>query len=149
MFRNAKAAVDFYKMFLCVHEIPVPTIACINGTAAGGGMCLALACDVRIIASTAKIGFPFPKLGIHPGMGASVLLPRLIASQQATFLLLSGRFLTGTEAVDSGLALTHVEKDSVFDASLQYAKDMTTGSPIATQSCLATLRQAKVRLSLR
>ena len=78
---NAKTMVDFYKRFLSVSKIPVPTIAAINGSASGAGLCMTLACDFRIASDKAKLGFTFTKLGIHPGMGCSTLLPRLVNQQ--------------------------------------------------------------------
>lgn len=66
-FLNSSIMVDFYNRFLSVRKIPVPTICAINGSAIGAGMCMTLACDMRIAASNAKLGFTFSKLGIHPG----------------------------------------------------------------------------------
>jgi enoyl-CoA hydratase/carnithine racemase len=66
-FLNSSIMVDFYNRFLSVRKIPVPTICAINGSAIGAGMCMTLACDMRIAATNAKIGFTFSKLGIHPG----------------------------------------------------------------------------------
>ena len=58
----------FYERFLCVRKLPVPVIAAINGAAIGAGACFATACDMRVAAAGAKIGFTFPTLGLHPGM---------------------------------------------------------------------------------
>ena len=102
-FKNSRIMVDFYNRFLCVRNIPVPTIAAINGAAIGAGMCMTLACDFRIAAPKAKLGFTFTKLGIHPGMGASVLLPRLVRHETAALLLLTGDVVDGSTAKDMGL----------------------------------------------
>ncbi|MEO8605486.1 MAG: enoyl-CoA hydratase/isomerase family protein, partial [bacterium] len=60
---------EFYKRYLSVATLPIPTVAAINGHAIGAGMCFALGCDLRIAAADAKMGMTFTKLGIHPGMG--------------------------------------------------------------------------------
>src|SRR5262249_50823748 len=62
---------DFYKRYLAIHSLPMPTIAAINGHAIGAGLCIALACDLRIAVADAKMGMTFAKLGIHPGMGGT------------------------------------------------------------------------------
>ncbi len=109
-FKNSDVMVDFYNRFLCIRNIGVPTVAAINGAAIGAGMCMTLACDVRIASSNAKLGFTFTKLGIHPGMGSSVLLPRLVSQEVASYLLLSGTIISGEEARQKGLVLEAVDK---------------------------------------
>lgn len=109
-FKNSTIMVDFYNRFLCIREVGVPTIAAINGAAIGAGMCMTLACDMRIASSTAKLGFTFAKLGIHPGMGSSLLLPRLVSQETASYLLLSGAIISGEEAKQRGLVLEAVPK---------------------------------------
>jgi enoyl-CoA hydratase len=88
---NRATMIQFYNLFLHIRKLRVPTIAAINGHAIGAGMCMTLACDFRIAADNAKIGFTFAKLGIHPGMGASLLLPRVISEQRANYYLLTGK----------------------------------------------------------
>ena len=68
----------FYRMYLSVRDLAVPTIAALNGPAIGAGLCVALACDLRIVAREAKLALNFTKLGIHPGMAATWTLPRII-----------------------------------------------------------------------
>ncbi len=67
--------LPFYRTWLSIRELEVPTIAAVNGPAIGAGMCLALACDLRYAASAAKLGVPFTRLGMHAGMAATWLLP--------------------------------------------------------------------------
>jgi enoyl-CoA hydratase/carnithine racemase len=109
-YANKLTMIKFYNLFLCVKDIPVPTIAAINGAAIGAGMCMTLACDFRIAAHESKIGFTFAKLGIHPGMGASYLLPRVISSQLASDYLLTGKIVSGDIAKRDGLVLDAVPK---------------------------------------
>jgi enoyl-CoA hydratase/carnithine racemase len=61
-FLNSLIMVDFYNSFLCIRNVGVPTIAAVNGAAIGAGLCMTLACDIRIVSSTAKLGFTFPKV---------------------------------------------------------------------------------------
>eukprot|EP00595_Chromulina_sp_UTEXLB2642_P000085 CAMPEP_0196761958 /NCGR_PEP_ID=MMETSP1095-20130614/1278_1 /TAXON_ID=96789 ORGANISM="Chromulina nebulosa, Strain UTEXLB2642" /NCGR_SAMPLE_ID=MMETSP1095 /ASSEMBLY_ACC=CAM_ASM_000446 /LENGTH=178 /DNA_ID=CAMNT_0042112103 /DNA_START=213 /DNA_END=749 /DNA_ORIENTATION=- len=135
--------IDFYNSFLCIKNIPVPTIAVINGAAIGAGLCMTLACDIRIANENAKLGFTFPKLGIHPGMGASILLPRLINQEIATHLLLSGDIISGKTANKNGLVLETCEKDNLNHRALEIALSYSKNSPIAVQSTAQTLRSTK------
>lgn len=107
---NSLIMLDFYNRFLCIRDIHVPTIAAINGAAIGAGLCMTLACDIRVVSDSAKLGFTFPKLGIHPGMGASVLLPRIVRQEVASHLLMSGDVFSGSDAKDYGLVLKSVSK---------------------------------------
>jgi enoyl-CoA hydratase len=75
---NAAEMRRFYARCLSLRNLPVPTIAALNGHAVGAGLCLALACDLRLAASKAKLGVNFATLGIHPGMGCSHFLPQYV-----------------------------------------------------------------------
>ena len=75
---NVTMMLAFYRRFLAVRRLPVPVVAAINGPAIGAGLCLALACDVRVAAASAQLGVTFTKLGLHPGMGATHFLPRIV-----------------------------------------------------------------------
>jgi enoyl-CoA hydratase len=78
---------SFYKLFLSVRDLPCPTIAAVNGAAIGAGLCVALACDVRVASGEAKLGLNFTALGLHPGMGATWTLPRLVGPALAAEIL--------------------------------------------------------------
>src|SRR5262245_45827780 len=90
----------FYEMYLCVLQLPVPTVARIHGSAIGAGLCLALACDVRIGERSARLGANFLRVGLHPGMGATLLLPHVVGAARAA------RLLHTAETVDGELAHT-------------------------------------------
>eukprot|EP00604_Paraphysomonas_vestita_P002399 CAMPEP_0174819668 /NCGR_PEP_ID=MMETSP1107-20130205/3052_1 /TAXON_ID=36770 /ORGANISM="Paraphysomonas vestita, Strain GFlagA" /LENGTH=178 /DNA_ID=CAMNT_0016033615 /DNA_START=310 /DNA_END=846 /DNA_ORIENTATION=+ len=135
--------IKFYNLYLSVRHLQVPTIAAINGHAIGAGMCMTLACDFRIAAENAKIGFTFTKLGIHPGMGASVLLPRLISPQRAFEYLLTGATVSGTTAQQHGLVLEAVPKNEVLPKAIQLAESLGVNAPIAVQTCIQSLRADK------
>jgi enoyl-CoA hydratase/carnithine racemase len=100
---------SFYNSFLSLLELKVPLIAAINGAAIGAGLCVACACDIRIATTNAKLGFTFLKLGLHPGMGATYLVPRIIGRSAATELLLTARVVDAQEAFRLGLVSNVVE----------------------------------------
>jgi enoyl-CoA hydratase/carnithine racemase len=87
----------FYGSFLSIREVPQVTIAKIHGTAVGAGLCLALACDLRVVADDAKLGFNFVRLGLNPGMAAWPLARAALGDARARELLFTGRLFTGRE----------------------------------------------------
>lgn len=101
--RNRELMEQFYERFLVVRKIPVPVIAAINGHAMGAALCLALACDLRVAVKEAKLGLNFVHLGLHPGMGATYLVPRLVGPARAAELLYGGKVLSAEEAERCGL----------------------------------------------
>jgi enoyl-CoA hydratase/carnithine racemase len=109
----------------------VPIIAAINGPAVGGGFGLALCCDVRIAAESARIGSIFIKRGLATDYGASYWLPRIVGVAKSYELLYSGRPLSGSEAVEAGLAMKVVPDADLMNESLAYAKDIAKGPPLA------------------
>jgi enoyl-CoA hydratase/carnithine racemase len=124
---------DFYSRFLSIRRLEVPTIAVINGHAIGAGLCFALGCDMRIAAREAKMGMTFVRLGIHPGMGATHLLPRLVGSAVACELLFSGRVFDAAEAARLGLVNRVVNGDALGDAARQLAEEIAGAGPIAVR----------------
>ncbi len=118
-----------------------PIVAAVHGPAIGGGVGLALVADFRVTCEAARFAVNFNRLGIHPGFGLSVTLPRLIGLQQATKLLFTGRRITGREAVDIGLADVLAPNDSVLPQALALAQEIAASAPLAVMSTRATLRQ--------
>lgn len=110
-----------YSGFLAVAECRLPTIAAVNGPAVGAGMNLALACDVRIAAESARFDTRFLKIGIHPGGGHTWMLHREMGWQAATAQVLFGKTLSGRQAEARGLAWECVADDGLMDASLAFA----------------------------
>jgi enoyl-CoA hydratase/carnithine racemase len=139
--RNRDAMRDFYGLFLAVRELPCPTVAAIQGAAIGAGLCVALACDLRIAARDAKLGLNFTRLGIHPGMGATWTLPRLVGPAHAADLLLTGRVIDGEEAARMGLVNRATAREAVLDEALGVAKELALGAPAAVRGA----RQALAR----
>jgi enoyl-CoA hydratase/carnithine racemase len=107
--------------FRWIPGAPFLVIAAVTGAALGAGCQLALACDIRIVADTARLGLREVRHGLIPDMGATSTLPRLIGRERALDLILTGRELTGTEAVAMGLALRACPEDMVATAAHEYA----------------------------
>jgi enoyl-CoA hydratase len=129
----------FYRRFLTVRDLPVPVIAAVNGHAVGAGLCVALACDLRIVAEDAKVGLNFARLGLHPGMGGSWLLPRTVDQQRAAAWLYTGRLVSGAEAAAAGMALSAVAADEVLPAALELAGEIASASPVVVRQLKRTL----------
>ena len=103
-----------------------PVIAAINGAAIGAALNVALLMDIVIVADDAKLRLPFTRIGVVPDANATWLLPRLVGTQRALELFLTGRFFTGAEAVEIGLALKAVPKDEVLSTALELAREIAT-----------------------
>ncbi len=133
---------SLYDPFLSILDIEVPTIAAIRGAAVGGGLGLALACDLRVVAEDARLHANFARLGIHPGMGISFFLPRLIGEQRAAEILFTGRPVAGTEAAQLGLALKAVPESSVETEAHELAARIAASAPEAVRLTKQSLRRA-------
>ncbi len=129
----------FYRMYLSVRDLPVPTIAAINGAAVGAGCCVSLGCDFRIVAKEAKVGLNFNRLGIHPGMAATWTLPRLVGPAHAAELLYTGKLVDGDEAARIGLANRAVPRDTVLEDALATASLIAEGAPQAIRGSKRSL----------
>jgi len=132
----------FYGLYLSVRELPCPTIAAVNGAAIGAGLCIALACDTRIAARDAKLGLNFTRLGIHPGMGATWTLPRIVGPAHAAELLFTGRILDGAEAERIGLVNRAVDRDAVLPEALEMARTMALSAPFAVRATKRALARS-------
>ncbi len=115
---NRRLMELFYAQFLSLRDIEVPVVAAINGVAIGAGCCLALACDLRIAVREAKLGLNFVHLGLHPGMGATYFLSRLVGPARASELLYTGRIFTAAEAEQYGL-VNHAVPEEKFEAEVE------------------------------
>jgi enoyl-CoA hydratase/carnithine racemase len=132
--KKAKASLApvmkrFYGDFLSIRGVPQVTIAKIHGTAVGAGLCLALACDLRVVAGDAKLGFNFVRLGLNPGMAAWPLARAAVGDARARDLLFTGRLFTGKDLHAWGgacaLAATPFELDGVC---AELAESVASGS---------------------
>jgi enoyl-CoA hydratase/carnithine racemase len=114
-----------------IGEIPRPVIAAINGVALGGGLELALACDLRIAADNARVGQPEILLGVIPGAGATQRLPRLVGPARAKELVWSGRQVKADEALAIGLVDRVVPAAELEDAALAWGASLASGAVVA------------------
>ena len=125
--------------FNAVARIPVPTIAAITGYALGGGLELALSCDLRIAATDAILGQPEILLGIIPGAGGTQRLSRLIGNSRAKDLIFTGRFVPADEALTLGLVNEVVEPNVVLTRALEVANLLAAGPGQAMQAAKAAI----------
>jgi enoyl-CoA hydratase/carnithine racemase len=122
---------------------PVPTIAAINGAALGGGLELALLCDLRIAAPHASFALPETSLGIIPAAGGTQYLPRIVGAAKARELILLGTRLSAAEALRIGLIHRICDAEvSVLDDTLAWITPITRGAPLAQHAALRALRAA-------
>jgi enoyl-CoA hydratase/carnithine racemase len=121
----------FRAAFDGVAAIPRPVIAAINGFALGGGLELALSCDLRIAADRARVGQPEILLGIIPGAGATQRLPRLVGPARAKEMIWSGRQVKADEALAIGLVDRVVPADELEDQALAWAAELASGAVVA------------------
>ena len=112
-----------------IATLPIPTIAAINGYALGGGLELALACDVRVASGKARLGLPEVSLGLLPGFGGTQRLSRLIGSGRALDLMLTARQVTAEEAL--GMGLVNYLADNALERARELAEQMLKIAPIA------------------
>jgi enoyl-CoA hydratase/carnithine racemase len=117
-----------------------PVIGAIQGAAVGGGLGLALVPDFRVASPEARFAANFVKLGIHQGFGLSVSLPRVIGQQAASMMLLTGRRLSGEEALELGLVDVLVPAESLRAEAMKLAQEIAENAPLALKSVRATLR---------
>lgn len=113
-----------------IRELPFPVIAAVHGAATGGGLSLALAADIRLLAPTAKLSAAFVKLGLSVGeLGTSYNLTRLVGPGMAAEIAFTGRLVGAAEAVRIGLANRIVPSDELFDEAVALARTIATNSP--------------------
>lgn len=111
-----------------IRVLPKPVIACLNGTTAGAGACIALAADIRLASDTAKIAFLFVKVGLAGAdMGAAYLLPRVVGLAKATELLFTGDFVSAAEAERIGLYNRVLPVDELDQATQELAQRLARG----------------------
>lgn len=131
-----------YVPFLRVLDIPVPVIGALNGHTVGGGLGLALVCDIRVGCQDSQYGANFAQLGFHPGMAITHLLPRAVGASRAAEMLYAGEKISGTQAAAWGLLSYAVPKDQVFERAWALADRIASNAPIAVRLTKQTLQPA-------
>jgi enoyl-CoA hydratase len=114
-------------------ELPMPTIAAIEGNALGGGLELALCCDLRIASDRAKLGLPEVRLAVTPGAGGTQRLPRVVGAARAKQLILTGAVLTADEALRIGLVTEVVPAGEAVARSTAIGEEIAQRGPIAVR----------------
>ena len=130
----------FYESFLGIRNLGVPLIAAINGHAIGAGLCVASGCDIRVAAEGAKLGMTFTRLGLHPGMGATWFLPRILGIAAASELLLTARIIEAADALRIGLVSKIVPVAEILSCADSIAAEILTCGPESVRQLLASLR---------
>ena len=125
-----------------LHAMDKPTICALNGSAAGYGMDLALGCDIRVMARSAKLAAAFVKRGVVPESGGTWLLPRLLGWSKAAELIFTGRTLSAVECLDWGLASHVVDDAAVADKARSIALEIAANAPLAVQAAKRMMRMA-------
>ncbi|MGI9038436.1 MAG: enoyl-CoA hydratase/isomerase family protein [Gemmatimonadota bacterium] len=147
-FKDAGAVEQYRSMqegniYSMMEEFPKPLIAMINGYCLGGGCELAMACDIRVASSRARLGQPEINLGIIPGGGGTQRLPRLVGEGQALRLILTGEMIGAEEAERIGLVEKVYAPEALRDETLKMALGIAARSPIALQAAKESVLVAR------
>jgi enoyl-CoA hydratase/carnithine racemase len=126
-----------------LHNIDTPTICALNGGAAGYGLDLALGCDLRVAADTAKLNSGFAKRGILPESGGTWLLPRMVGYAKAAEIAFTGRTLTAAEALELGIVNQVVSADELPKVAAELAAEIAANAPLAVRAIKRMMRAAE------
>jgi enoyl-CoA hydratase len=133
---------SIYEGFLRVLRSSLPTVAAVNGPAVGAGLNLALACDVRVAAASARFDTRFLRIGLHPGGGHAWMLDRAVGPQAAAAMVLFGAPVDGARAAEIGLAWACHPDDELIDQAVAFAARAATVPKALSAAAVATLREA-------
>jgi enoyl-CoA hydratase/carnithine racemase len=125
---------------IVLHEIDVPTICALNGGAAGYGMDLALGCDIRLAAASAKMAPAFTKRGVLPESGGTWLLPRLVGSSTAAEIFFTGETLDSSRLLELQLVSRVVADEELMPAALDLAGRIAANAPLAVRAAKRMMR---------
>lgn len=124
-----------------VQNLPVPVIAAINGAAFGGGMELALACDIRLASTTTKMGLTETSLGIIPGAGGTQRLPRIVGVSAAKELIFTARRIDAEEALKLGILNKITEADQLMNKALELAAEISRNAPLSLKAAKKAINE--------
>ena len=125
-----------------IETMPKPVIAAVNGFALGGGLEFALACHIRIASENAKLGLPEVKLGIIPGYGGTIRLPRVVGRGRALELILTGEMIDAQEAYRIGLVNRVVAQADLMATAEQMLKTIASNGPVAVALAIEAVDHA-------
>lgn len=127
--------------FTAVEDLPMPVIAAIEGAALGGGLELALACDLRICSESSLLGLPETSLAIIPGAGGTQRLPRVLGLTKAKELVYMAKRLSGKESEEIGLVTECVQDGQALQRAVEIAKRINLGGPVALRMAKAAINE--------
>ncbi|MFJ6208128.1 enoyl-CoA hydratase [Lysinibacillus sp. NPDC092081] len=139
----SKLASNGQQVFERVESFSKPIIAAIHGAALGGGLELAMSCHLRFVTESAKLGLPELQLGLIPGFGGTQRLPRYVGVAKAAEMMFTSEPISGTEAVQWGLANRAFTDEALLEETLKVAKKIAKKSPVALKAAIQTLQYAK------
>jgi enoyl-CoA hydratase len=142
--QNRRFMGDFYRSYLGILQVDVPTIAALNGHAIGAGLSMALGCDLRFASDRARLGVTYLNLGLHPGMGTTHLLPQMVGYAHAADMIFTGRLVDAEEALRIGLVSRVLSADQLLEASLAVAREIASKSPSGVRMAKRAIVQQKL-----
>ena len=138
---NAMQGINaLYVEAVRLFSIRKPIVVAVQGAAVGAGLGLALVGDFRVAAPEARFTANFVKLGFHPGFGITYTLPRVVGHQRAQLMCLTGRRITGEQALEWGLADELAPLDKLRETAMNMAREIAENAPLAVESTRATFR---------
>ena len=138
--------LPFYRTWLSLRELDIPSIVALNGAAVGAGGALALSADIRYAGRSAKFTVPFAQLGMAAGMATTFLLPEIAGVATARELLLTGRVCDADEMLRLGLVSAVYDDSELLDRTLEHAAQVAAGAPQAQRMHTVALREGHTSL---
>lgn len=139
---NQSQMLEFYCSFLDLLNLEIPVIAALQGYAVGAGCIVAAACDLRVAETNARFSTPFLRMGLFPGMGTTLFLPRAFGSK-AVEMLLTGMMVSAQEASDCGFVHRLVDEGQATLKALDLAREILQSAPGVTKNLLRQLRPSR------
>ncbi len=132
-----------HEIFSCIENFPVPLIAAINGVALGGGLELAICCDILIASEKAKFGLPETALGIVPGWGGLSRLPKIVGVGQAKKIIFTAEHIPAARAMEIGLVQEVAPPEQLMERAMEIAEKISKNGPVAVREAKKVLNRAK------
>jgi 2-(1,2-epoxy-1,2-dihydrophenyl)acetyl-CoA isomerase len=147
--QQGNASLDVERLYAAAGRLfgsSLPVVACLQGAVIGGGLGLALSADFRVCDAATRLSANFARIGLHHGFGLTVSLPRVVGRQEAHRLLLTGRDVSGEEAVRIGLCDVLAERGDQLVAATKFAAELASNAPLAVRAIRATMRDGLAEL---